>query len=205
MTLTGYLAPRPYMFQVSLDDVFAIQECDLPSSCAILQPCLLEGTSVPLVVWCPALSWRSVCPNAASTSSDSHRLSGASVVQQRTVREQIGIVAQEVPWDLWDATEHQLHRTDTRNRQQAVLRFLQRVEALSPLVPRLWLNISQDVLQHELKQLGMMFHVARLFLRSFFYQFMNSSLTCARCRSTLSQRGRMYGLIQASVSSLCRV
>ena len=33
----------------------------------------------------------------------------------------------------------------------------------------------------------------------------NSSLICARCGSTLSQRGRMYGLNQASVSSLCRV
>ena len=37
------------------------------------------------------------------------------------------------------------------------------------------------------------------------HQFMHSSLICTRCGSTLSQRGRMYGLTQASVSSLCRV
>ena len=37
------------------------------------------------------------------------------------------------------------------------------------------------------------------------HQFPNSSLICARCGSTLSQRGRMCGLNQASVSSLCRV
>ena len=34
---------------------------------------------------------------------------------------------------------------------------------------------------------------------------MNTLLVCARCRSTLSQRGRMYCLSQASFYSLCRV
>ncbi len=38
-------------------------------------------------------------------------------------------------------------------------------QALSPLAPRLWLHICQDVLQHELKQLGMIFHFALLFFR----------------------------------------
>ena len=100
------------------------------------------------------------CPNP-------RRLSGVSVVQHQTVRGQVGIVAEEVPLDLWIAAEHQLHRRDTRNRQQGALGFLQRVEALSPLVLRLWLHICQDVFQHELKQLCTVFNFSLLILRFF--------------------------------------
>ena len=64
---SSYLAPRPCMFQVSIGDVL-VSPGMLPSLCARLQFCLLEGTSVQLRVWCPVLSKHSVCPNEASTS-----------------------------------------------------------------------------------------------------------------------------------------
>ena len=67
---------------------------------------------------------------------NSHRLSGGTVVQHRTVHDQIGIVAEEIPWDLWIAAEHQLHRRETRNRQQAWLRhFFTRTPSVVGLLP----------------------------------------------------------------------
>ena len=54
---------------------------------------------------------------------------------------------------------------ETENR--LFISFLQRVEALPPLVLRLWLDICQEVLLHELKQLGTALDVALLFLRFF--------------------------------------
>ena len=62
------LAPRPCVFQVSIGDVFAWQECLFFSSYARLQPRLQEGTSVQLSVWCSVLSWQSACPYRASAS-----------------------------------------------------------------------------------------------------------------------------------------
>ena len=77
MQSSSYLAPRPCIFQVSIGDVLACQEYHLPSSCARLQPCLLGGTSVPLVVWCPVLSCvlaivrtLAACPASPSCSSE---------------------------------------------------------------------------------------------------------------------------------------
>ena len=49
------------------------------------------------------------CPNP-------RRLSNIFVVQHRTVRDQVGVVTEEVPWDFWTVTEFRLHRRETRNR-----------------------------------------------------------------------------------------
>ena len=108
--------------------LMAFQECHIPSSCAIPQPCLPERTSVTLVVWCPAL--------LASTSF--LRSGELSPFVRRFCRVADRIVGQRFLGISG-------FRPNTRNR-------------FSPLVLRLWLNISQDFLQHEIKQLGMMFH-----------------------------------------------
>ena len=91
--------------------------------------------------------------------------------------------------------------------------FLGRVKAFSTLVFHLWLNVSQDVLKHELKQLGIMFHFALLLLRfsSKFHKFDALVFTPIHeiigdlCAMQIDfEPGRMYGLSHASVHSLCR-
>ena len=172
----------------------------------MLQPCLLEGTSVPIVVWCPVLCECSInfvvaivrtltaCPAPPSCRH------GLFATRSRLSRKRfLGISG------LRPITSCIGERPESDNRL-----FLQGVEAWSPLILRL-------VVEHQpgrlpVKQLGMMFHFALLFLRfpsgvrNFHarrsHQFMNSSLICARCGWTVSQVGRMHGLNQASVGSL---
>ena len=120
-------------------------------------------------VWCPVLSQHSACPNEASTSFS--RLSEPSPVQR-----------------LCRATSHcsRSHRDclrrcpeisgsrpntscvgetpETDNR--LFLASCSVEQALSPLLLRLWLHLCSERLQHELKQLGMVFNFALWFLRS---------------------------------------
>ena len=112
--------------------------------------CSLAGnaTSLHRAPDCPVLSWHSACPNEASTSF--LRLSEPSPAVWRFCRA---------------AANCSRPGRGCDDRQQVVLGFLQRVEAFSPLVLRLWLHICEDVLQHELEQLGMVFIFALLFLR----------------------------------------
>ena len=85
------------------------------------------------------------------------------------------------------------------------------MEALSPLVLRLWLNVSQDVLKHDSKQLGMMFNFALLLLRfssrvhfdaSLFTPLHEFITDLCTMRINFEQRGRMYGVNQGQ-SAVC--
>ena len=164
-----FLAPNPYTFQVSIDVVLVSWGYHFPSSCISLHHAPHCNHVTWKEKWHHSLSGvqrshgvRFVGVQHQVLSRDrpnSHRLSGASVAQERTARDQFWIVVQVPRISGLQRSTRCIGETPESDK------LLQRAEAFSALVLRLWLNVSQDVFKPELKPLGMMFHFTVLLLR----------------------------------------